>query len=203
MMIFEKEKLLFVHVPKTGGTSIIRWLNKGSLDGNHYPYNDDLVNLYLEYKTFAIFRDPISRFVSAYKYLTNYDCCCYGTQMYRGDIQQGQLVKSFGADINQFINDISPRDLIKFVHFRPQCYFICSDDNNKPLVEDLLFFEDYGKIISYVKDNSFITPNGEPPVTRKSPQIQYNLTQNSIDKLRAIYARDYLILESYKKERHD
>tara|TARA_R100001082_G_C4309554_1_gene136115 strand:+ start:105 stop:755 length:651 start_codon:yes stop_codon:yes gene_type:complete len=69
-MIIDKEKLIFIHIPKNAGTSIRRYF--GNFSTYHETINDfkDVFpNEYNSYKKFTIVRNPYDRMVSWYFYI--------------------------------------------------------------------------------------------------------------------------------------
>lgn len=78
-MICHRYKCIFVHIPKTGGTSIIDAFDKtwyGDQDelfllgGNTSPDVDwvEYEKKYKDYLVFSVIRNPLDRFVSGWKY---------------------------------------------------------------------------------------------------------------------------------------
>jgi hypothetical protein len=69
MPISDKYGLVFVHIPKNAGTTIQKCLEMRAI--GHHPwqvYQKAHCREWQAYKSFAIFRDPIDRFVSCYNY---------------------------------------------------------------------------------------------------------------------------------------
>lgn len=64
-----REDIIFIHVPKTGGTSIGEWLG-GLLFDNH-PTLDMLSKYHTDQLTFGIVRNPWDRAYSGWNYLFN------------------------------------------------------------------------------------------------------------------------------------
>lgn len=70
MTISHEKKLIFIHIPKNAGCSIIKSMgvenrfNDVSLDDYKIYYKE----YWEEYTKFAVVRDPIDRFISVYKY---------------------------------------------------------------------------------------------------------------------------------------
>ena len=70
MTINHEKKLIFIHIPKNAGTSIINAMGFENryMDGTLEDYKKCYADYWNQYKKFAIVRDPIDRFISAYKF---------------------------------------------------------------------------------------------------------------------------------------
>lgn len=68
-MITHDHKLIFIHVPKTGGRSICNLFNQRFDHFTALYYCREYPEFFQEYKTFAIVRHPLDRMVSAYHYI--------------------------------------------------------------------------------------------------------------------------------------
>ena len=74
MTICHKRKLIFIHIPKNAGTSIIKAMcprperEEVVFDKTIEEYKEYYGEYWDEYKKFTVIRDPIDRFISAYKY---------------------------------------------------------------------------------------------------------------------------------------
>lgn len=69
MAVSDEKKLIFIHIPKNGGTSIIKDL--GMYDEGHHKwkyYKDKYPNIWDQYKKFAVARNPYYRVISSYEY---------------------------------------------------------------------------------------------------------------------------------------
>lgn len=69
MAVSHQDKLIFVHVPKNGGTSIIEGLGLGE-HGHHAAFSARIQSLKssLGYRTFSVCRNPYDRFISTYRF---------------------------------------------------------------------------------------------------------------------------------------
>ena len=75
-MINHEHKFLFLHLPKTGGTSINKFFND-KFDNNErdfgHPYLSDYkCNNFDDYFKFTVVRNPYDRLVSAFFYMKEY-----------------------------------------------------------------------------------------------------------------------------------
>jgi hypothetical protein len=112
-MIIDKEKLIFIHIPKNAGTSIKKLLlgNKDfeNIKGSWkhktiYDIKIDNINAYNNYKKFAIVRNPYDRFISWFAYHKEYtlDNDLIKTYQWNPKIKTYDIVEIAKAPILQF-----------------------------------------------------------------------------------------------------
>ena len=87
MPLCHRRRLKFLHVPKTGGTALVK-----ALDLEHTGYHDgwwDYPGETKDYCTFAVVREPLARFVSQYNYAMSQETVWHkqGTQHEYPDLQ--------------------------------------------------------------------------------------------------------------------
>ena len=70
MTINHKKKLIFIHIPKNAGTSIIKAMEikNAFMDKTIEEYKIEYSNYWDKYTKFTVIRDPIDRFISSYKF---------------------------------------------------------------------------------------------------------------------------------------
>jgi len=70
MTINHEKKLIFIHIPKNAGTSIIKamGLKNMLMDKTVGEYKETYKDYWNDYLKFTVVRDPIDRFISAYKF---------------------------------------------------------------------------------------------------------------------------------------
>jgi len=184
--------LLFVHIPKNAGSSIV-----ASIPGlqtvihapTYYPGSNRIdtgrLNItrrnkrFRRYRSFAVKRNPYDRFLSAYYYLYNGGC---GTQL---DLDAQKIIHSY-RDVNHFITDLKIH-MERIIHFVPQHVFICVD--KKIVVNDVLEFEELTKRRKQVYGYPLLHRN---KTTRDHTPVQ--LTRESVQMLRECYRDDFKIL---------
>lgn len=66
-----KRKVLFVHNPKTAGTSFRKWLGLDKGVDHGFPSIKAPIRIWNDYTVIVVVRDPIERALSGYKYLTH------------------------------------------------------------------------------------------------------------------------------------
>jgi Sulfotransferase family len=119
----DAQKVIFIHIPKTGGVSVSTAAFGGSPGHRTWHQWQRLhPKKFGNYLKFAVIRDPISRFLSAYDYILN------------RPIGWSQLsdtwidaVRSCG-DIETLLKQLAEADWSRFPHFRPQSHFVATSD---------------------------------------------------------------------------
>ena len=152
---FDEHRCIFIHITKTGGTSIAK-----SLFG-YLPYHYSAIDyrviygskLFYSFFKFAFVRNPWDRLYSAYRYLMN-----GGWNEQDKDWTQNNI--SQYNNFNSFVRDwLCKENIHRHVHFWPQYRFIC-DKNDQILVNYLGYFEtlknDYDRISSLLNINNEI-----------------------------------------------
>ena len=107
MCICHDKKIIFIHIPKNCGTSVLSYLNSSIQntlpDSNWENYCYQYQEYWESYTKFSIIRNPYCRFKSIYKYLR------------------------LRSNINEFANLVKEKS---FMVAKPQNNFIC-DENKK------------------------------------------------------------------------
>ena len=215
MLVSDQKKILFLHIPKTGGSSVVK--NKQisescSLKINGHTvllgikrFKDININLN-EYKKVCIIRDPIERFISAFFYLSEY----HGSH---ADWERfNKYIKT--KDINKYINkilieeevilpDLSKqhfkfcKKLAPMVHFHPQARWVV-DGENKINIDYICNTKNMSESIPKIfkiPHSQFFKEN----VNKNKPQVK--ISEENILKLKKIYEVDYNFF-GFDKERN-
>lgn len=133
--MFQKSGIIFVHIPKNAGSSIVRALyGEPILHNSAQYYRAVNGKTWSELPSCAILRDPTERFISAYNYL-RYD------SRRTHDREFGDTILARYEDAqdcaNAMVADPAIRqEIMRWSHFRPQSEFIC-DRNGKVMVSFL------------------------------------------------------------------
>jgi len=112
--ISHRRKIVFVHVPKTGGTTIEKSdLFDDALAhhniGGHMKLNNILRPEIESYTRFAVVREPCERFISAFNYLKG----GYGNVGDRDWWKENGI-----SDIDEFVQN--KLKVVQYIHFKPQ-----------------------------------------------------------------------------------
>ena len=185
--------VLYVHIPKTAGSSIIKSIPNLKVLG-HRPIfyeSSDKIHLHRmnvlhrvprlnEYISFAVKRNPYTRFLSAYFYLSNIE-----DPNNTLDILARDVIRSYDG-INDFIKDL-PYHMERIIHFVPQHVFITH--NGRIIIDHVLPFEDFPHNLNQVFHDI-------PPImhVNKSTRHDIQLTDESIQMLQDCYRDDFEIL---------
>jgi len=137
MAYSEKHNLIFLHIPKNAGTSIIETL--GMSHGHTDLENmNSLKEKHPTAKTFVVVRNPWDRVVSVYKYLrmkksfwhSRDGCTKFG-------ITPDHIKAQKCKDFKEFVHKIKNKDFKQAVHLRPQTCWIPKNI----LVDHVLYYE--------------------------------------------------------------
>lgn len=153
-MKIDSKKLIFVHIPRTGGTTVeyicgvhsrvqgAKNLSKMWWGGNtqHYKVNTMIQKLGKEkfdkYYSFSIIRNPYDRLISIYK---------------RFNKIQGNNKWTFDYFVNRFLGKGNGGDI--GIHLTPQHKYICIND--KIMVSKIFHTENFKEIYDFLKTRGF------------------------------------------------
>src|SRR5512139_1991023 len=112
---------VFIHIPRTGGNSIIKALEGKDAITVHHVSKVDL-NGFGDNYVFAFMRDPCERVLSAYAYLSDGGLSDEDAEDAR------EYIQPF-ADFREFVLGGLQRAAAEQRHFRPQCYWLTDDQD--------------------------------------------------------------------------
>ena len=164
MPIFKKINLIFIHIPKNAGTSVLTSISKNVKHFNVKDYNwpcnghatalchkKAFPKLWKKMFKCAIVRNPWARLVSCYKYATLEESFWHQTiQTNNKPIHPDFLLlkdKTFEETIN--ILQESPQ-LLKHPGWGPQYKFIC-DENKNIIIDKIFFYEQLKQDKDFIK----------------------------------------------------
>jgi hypothetical protein len=187
-------KLIFVHVPRVAGMSIVRALyGEGGI--RHYSmryYTAIDPRFAAEAESFALLRDPVDRFASAYAFVRN-----GGTPASRlSDVFVTETAHIASVDdYLSFLEERSPLDL-DFV-MRPQSWFVCGNDGSVLVKRLFLYGENRAALGTFLKSHGVQVL----PWLNRAERNELGLTSRQIDRIKRVYAADFALIESVRSSR--
>jgi hypothetical protein len=184
-----QRNLIFLHVPRAGGTSISHTLY-GKHCIEHYSarcLKEMAPEFWNTTQSFAVVRDPFDRFASAYAFVRGGGTqTCNLSDVFR---EQTAAIRNVD-DYLDFIEERRVQDL-DFV-MRPQAWFVCDPDSGEPMVRRLfLYGRDHGALLAYLK------PFGVDslPWLNRSVRIPVTLSPRQRLRVEKIYAGDFALMD--------
>lgn len=183
MTINHEKKLIFIHIPKNAGTSIIKAMGIENifLDKTIDEYKEHYKNYWKDYLKFTVVRDPIDRFISAYKF-ARMDESGWFSATGQEDLEKHAHYEICNSmDINAYVSFLykNPENFNRWVI--PQT-FIIKNKNKKIEIDYFARFEnlieDLKKIdIENIERLNFSKINDEKMIelTKKSKNMLYEI----------------------------
>lgn len=200
--------LHFVHVPKTGGSSIKSYLaEKGKVAlycwppvewGRTSPQHMDsaahsamVPNGFCD-ASFIVFRDPVERMVSEFRYRAARGSTALGLEHARCDtvewIDGAILTGSFDRWVDIVLNLYKSDPFLYDNHIRPQSEFWCEGLT-------LFFFEDgIERVFDWIDQTCDLPERAiAPKAANRSPRIPVEMSDRTRRRIEAFYAADYAL----------
>lgn len=198
LFLLKKPDCVFIHIPKTAGTSIRKGVWKKRCNG---PRFGGIPQEWQGLFSFAFVRDPISRFMSAYRMFTQGPV---GDPDWKPSKGQRQLNLDEFLDIvldDSIIYDERRKSFEEKIrhHTIPQTHpFNC--------LRDASFVGRFWKIEDdFARIGQRLGFEGKLPLThytRKNPEAPDQISRNIEAKLRQYYSEDFAFLEDELDERN-
>lgn len=182
--------VLFIHIPKSAGTSICQELYGRQLGHKRcIDYRRMNLEQFGRIRKFTVMRNPFTRIYSAYRFL-----CQGGMQGFPADQRVGEIVGRFGSFDEFVINWLGRnKNHKRYVHFLPQTEFI-SDQSGQVLVDRIGFYENLDEFLEQLRRDWEIKLDIEYMNTTSygANEVVWNeLTPESCRVLGALYADDF------------
>jgi len=186
-MIFDNLKTIFIHIPKTAGTSIQFALSDVKIKGWKHKINHDNSATYLKndtkkfwrYHKFAVVRNPIEREISLYRHFIS-------------KRQKNQI--TFSEYLNQISKDkqfyLSKR-WKRFPNlFEDQVSFITIDDNF--FIDQIIRYEDLQN--GYDQLCQIIGKESSKLLSLRQHKSKFEISDKEINLIKKIRERDFQML---------
>lgn len=180
-----KTGVLFIHIPKCAGTSVLKMLGDTAQYRTHVPayiYKEANIYKYKRYVKFTIVRNPWDRLYSTYTYLRS-----GGNQ--RDDIEVYSEINNMTFE--EFVMDWLTEEKVASVKlFQSQSFYIRDPISNVFLVDIIGRFEEVGDSIDQL--NSICGEQWNMPHLNKSKNIGYRdkYTELMKNKVLLLYKSD-------------
>lgn len=187
--LFQEQKVIFIHIPKAGGTSVAGQLfGKRAGHSTAIQFMDVLgKEVFQSLFSFSVVRNPYDRIVSAYHYARQGG----GTEggIRHLPVYDSESFSSFGCFVKDWLikQDILLSELI----FRPQYQFICNDHNEimldwvgkieKPTEIEAIILERLGRKIKIDKRNTSKRKDFQDYYTPELKELVYKVYQQDFE----------------------
>jgi hypothetical protein len=189
-----RRKLIFVHVPRVAGMSIVRALyGRGCI--RHYSmryYRAIDPGFAAQAESFALLRDPVDRFISAYAFVQS-----GGTSASRlSDVFRAQTADI--ASVDDYLSFLEERDDLDldFV-MRPQSWFVCGDKGEVLVKRLFLYGQDRPALEEFLKAHGI----GVLPWLNRTERTDLSLTPRQLRRIERLYASDFALIDSPRASR--
>ena len=185
-------KCIFIHIPKTAGTSILSILGEGTINRDHAIYNiyrKADKQKFNKYYKFTFVRNPWDRVVSTYEYLIQ------GGNKFE-DKYFEELLKSKYDTFEKFVMEYLNKDIIhEHDIFRPQ-YLYIYDHKGICQVDFIGKYEELNQSFKVISEKLKI-PSDLPRVnlSRRVEYSTYFKKKEIIDKISDLYNRDIQLFD--------
>ena len=188
MTINHEKKLIFIHIPKNAGTSIIKAMGVENLyiDKTIEEYKEHYGDYWNEYKKFTVVREPIDRFISAYKYARMDESGWFSVTGEEG------LEKHYHYEL---CNEMNINEYISYLYKNPEKFnpwispqtFIISNENGEKEIDYYVRYENLLEDLQKIGIDKIEKLNSSKIKDEKTIE----LTKKSKNQLYQIYDIDY------------
>ena len=188
MTISHEKKLIFINVPKNAGTSIIRAMGVENvfIDKTIEEYKAHYQDYWSEYKKFTVVRDPIDRFISAYKFARMKESFWFSATEREGLEKHEHFELCTKMNINQYVSHLyEDQDRFNIWVF-PQTHFIIPQ-NGSGEIDYYVRYENLLEDLHKIGINNIEKIN----TSKIDNEIEIKLTKRSKYMLYEIYDVDY------------
>jgi len=188
--VVRDRRLLFIHVPRNGGTSVSTALYGGMMRHKTALFYQTVdPEFFKQARPFTTLRDPFQRFISAYWYIRNGG---------GSDIKLGAWFADSCRNIES-VDDLlshiesNQRDIFSLDHVvRPQVWYL-RDAQNRLIVDRLFVLgSDDHRLAEFLSDYGVT----HIPLINTTLKHELSLTQSQRERILAIYADDFELLQA-------
>jgi hypothetical protein len=188
MTINHEKKLIFIHIPKNAGTSIIKVMGIENMymDKTIKEYKEHYGDYWNEYKKFTVVREPIDRFISAYKFARMDESGWFSATGEEGLEKHHHYELCNEMNINEYISYLykNPEKFNRWIS--PQT-FIISNENGEREIDYYVRYENLLEDLQKIGIDKIEKLNSSKIKDEKTIE----LTKKSKNQLYQIYDIDY------------
>jgi len=208
---FDRKVVLFIHIPKTGGTSVEGILRRHASEALFFPgvpegmrctphhlHAAPLENLippgFVDY-AFCVVRNPVDRLVSEFYYrhrprnILRVRSGLWQKRVATENAEQQQLSRAFGKWLSKNMKRYRKDSYLLDNHFRPQSEFACYQNAEVFRLEDGL-----SVVIEKIEEITGVRL-GELDRHNASVRRTFMIDPNTIEKIREFYRPDFRYYE--------
>ena len=196
MTICHERRLIFIHIPKNAGTSIIKAMGVENIymDKKIEEYKEHYGEYWDKYKKFTVVRDPIDRFISAYKFARMKESGWFSATGEEGLDKHVHYELCNEMDINEYVSYLY-KNPTKFNRWIVPQFLLISNENDEIEIDYYVRFENLNEDLSKIGIKNIQKLNSSKIEDDKVIQ----LSKKSKMRLYSIYEIDYQTF-NYKKE---
>lgn len=186
MTINHEKKLIFIHIPKNAGTSIIKAMGVENLymDKTIEEYKEHYQDYWHIYTKFTVVRDPIDRFISAYKFARMEESGWFSVTGEDGLEKHKHYDLCNSMDINEYIFYLygNQKNFDRFNRWIIPQTFILENKNRKIEIDYFVRYENLSEDLKKIGidkieklNSSKINNNKLIELTKKSIMLLYEI----------------------------
>jgi chondroitin 4-sulfotransferase 11 len=189
---FNSTKSIFMHIPKSAGSSIgMALYGRQVAHAIWQDWYDINPRKFRSFFKFAVIRNPAERFVSAFYFLK-------GGGMNAQDKQFGDTVLKDYDSPNELagalVDHIVQEQVLSWLHFRPQAEFV-ADESGRSKMDLLIRFENIDAGFKYVAQRLHCETATLPHLNKSKSQPETHLEKEARDILACLYRKDIILWE--------
>ena len=194
-MIIREKKIIFIHIPKTGGTSIedviTSHIRKKKNPSNLYGVRNgkalqhltaleikNRIDNYDNFLKFVVVRNPYDRLISEY----------YWCQVKGVGKRSGQSFDNFLKYTSNIVKSGKFDKNIYTDHFIPQYKFVYDENSNK-IVDKIFYFENFEEVLKF-----------SAKICESHSKSTHRLKNKNKNKIKLNEDQKSIIYETYKKD---
>lgn len=192
--LFDQHQFIFIHIPKTGGLSILNSLFNDDIRVGHktalqYFRNDE--QRFSDYFKFAFVRNPYDRLFSAYNFLKRGGLRKVDHEFAKEHIFQFQDFQSFVY----FLSDgEKAQHILNWKHFKPQYQFVCDLDHNV-MVDFIGKYESISKDYEYLRQKFGLGEGLKHVNPSAKSSYRYYYNQEMMEIVKGLYPLDFELFD--------